>query len=84
MVLANGWVTKQVDYTNAFAQATLNEKVYIEQPKGFARKDEHNLVLKLIKSVYRLKQAPKSFLMKFLVDSERGDLFSLNLIHVYV
>ena len=60
MVLDNGWVTKQVDYTNAFAQATLNEKVYIEQPKGFARKDKQNLVLKLIKSLYGLKQAPKS------------------------
>ena len=61
MVLANGWVTKQVDYTNAFAQATLNEEVYIEQPKGFARKDKQNLVLKLIKSLYGLKQAPKTF-----------------------
>ena len=64
MVLANAWVTKQVDYTNAFAQATLNEEVYIEQPKGFARKDKQNLVLKLIKSLYGLKQAPKSFLTK--------------------
>ena len=29
LVLANQWVTKQVHYTNAFAQATLNEEVYI-------------------------------------------------------
>ena len=46
MVLANNWVTRQVDYTNAFVQATLNEEVYIEQPKGFGRKDKEDLVLK--------------------------------------
>ena len=40
MVLANNWVTRQVDYTNAFTQATLNEEVYIGQPKGFGRKDK--------------------------------------------
>ena len=61
MVLANNLVTWQVDYTNTFAQATLNEKVYIEQPKRFARKDNQDLVLNLLKILYGLKQAPKSF-----------------------
>ena len=32
MVLSKNWVTKQVDYTNnAFAQAMLNEQVYIHE-----------------------------------------------------
>ena len=61
MVLANSWMTRQVDYTNAFAQADLKEEVYIEPPKGFERKDKLDMVLKLIKSLYGLKQAPKSF-----------------------
>jgi hypothetical protein len=61
MILANGWATKQVDYTNAFAQADLEEEVYIEPPKGFGRKDGIDMVLRLIKSLYGLKQAPKSF-----------------------
>ena len=61
MILSNGWVTKQVDYTNAFAQADLVEEVYIESPKGFGRKDGIDMVLRLIKSLYGLKQAPKSF-----------------------
>jgi hypothetical protein len=64
MILANGWVTKQVDYTNAFAQADLAEQVYIESPKGFGRKDGIDMVLRLIKSLYGLKQAPKSFFDK--------------------
>lgn len=32
MTLTNDWVTRQVDYTNAFAQAELHEEVYIEIP----------------------------------------------------
>jgi hypothetical protein len=35
MVLQEGWNTKQVDYTNAFAQAELDEEVYVEPPKLF-------------------------------------------------
>ena len=50
-----------MDYTNAFAQATIKEEVYIEPPKGIHRKDKKNLILKLFKSLYGLKQAPKSF-----------------------
>ena len=61
MILTNRWTTKQVDYTNAFAQADLKEEVYIEQPKGFAHKDKLDMVLKLIKSLYGLKQALKTF-----------------------
>ena len=64
MVLANGWTTKQVDYTNAFKQAKLDEEVYIEPPKGFMRKDRKDQVLKLIKSLYGLRQVPKSFFDK--------------------
>lgn len=41
--LVNGWTTKQVNYTNAFAQAELSKDVYIERPRGF---------FKLNKSLY--------------------------------
>ena len=64
MVLSHGWVTRQVDYTNAFTQADLQEEVYIESPKGFERKDKKDMVLKLLKSLYGLRQAPKSFFDK--------------------
>ena len=64
LILKNGWVTKQVDYTNAFAQATLKETVFIEPPKGFTRKDKMDYVLKLITSLYGLKQAPRTFYEK--------------------
>lgn len=51
--------TIQVDYTNAFAQAKLNELVYIEIPTGFI-KDPTDVLL-LLKSLYGLVQAPKTF-----------------------
>ena len=66
LILANSWVTKQVDYTDAFAQAELKEEVYIDSPRGFERKDGKD-VLRLNNSIYGLKQAclPNfSFLVK--------------------
>ena len=61
MILAKEWTTRQVDYTNAFVQADIKEDMYVEQPKGFQRKDKNYMVLKLFKALYGLKQAPKSF-----------------------
>jgi hypothetical protein len=37
-VLTENWSTRQVDYTNAFAQAELKEEVYVECPKLFGPK----------------------------------------------
>jgi hypothetical protein len=59
LVLREGWITHQVDYTNAFAQAELKEEVYVDPPKYFAPGNVTDLVLHLIKSLYGLKQAPK-------------------------
>jgi hypothetical protein len=55
-----GWHSCQVDYTNAFAQAYLRELVYIEIPRGFSG-TRTDIVLRLIKSLYGLVQAPKTF-----------------------
>ena len=48
-----------MDYTHTFAQAKINEEVYIDPLKGFQRKDKQDLVFKLLKSLYGLKQALK-------------------------
>jgi hypothetical protein len=55
-----GLETRQVDFNNAFAQATLEEEVYVELPRGYDG-DKANKVLKLNKSLYGLVQAPKAF-----------------------
>jgi Reverse transcriptase (RNA-dependent DNA polymerase). len=64
LALKHGWSTRQVDYTNAFAQADIQEEVYIEPPRGFSGQDGLDKVLKLRKSLYGLKQAPKTFFDK--------------------
>ena len=64
LTLANNWTTRQVDYTNAFAQADINEQVYVEPPRGFLPKNDKNSVLHLQKILYALKQAPKTFFDK--------------------
>ena len=63
-VLTESWATRQVDYTNAFAQADLREEVYLEFPKMFGPKSGANVVLKLLKSLYGLRQAPRTFFEK--------------------
>ena len=57
-----GMDTRQVDYVNAFAQAYLDEEVYIEIPRGYKHANEdEECVLKLNKSLYGLQQAPIAF-----------------------
>ena len=60
--LVFNWVTVQTDYSNAFAQATLEEDVYMELPKDFAVQDStEDYVLRLRKTLYGLRQAPLSW-----------------------
>ena len=63
MSLLSDWAMVQVDYTNAFAQAFLKEIVYIKIPMGFYSKkgSSSEIVLRLIKSLYGLVQAPRTF-----------------------
>ena len=53
------WETVQTDYTNAFAQATLDKEICMDMPHDIIPKNSnHNFVLRLNKSLYGLKQAP--------------------------
>ena len=74
LILHNRWTTKQVDYTNAFAQADLEETVYIDQPRGFSGvTDKATKLLHKLKSLYGLKQAPRMFYQKLRTGlEERG------------
>ena len=73
LLLTNDWTICQVDCTSAFTQADLNEKVYIEFPKSFLRREKRDMVLPLIKSLYGLKQAPRSLYDKLSAELlERG------------
>jgi hypothetical protein len=57
-----GLETRQVDYSNAFAQAKLDEEIYVQLPRGFQSPDPNaETVMKLNRSLYGLVQAPLKF-----------------------
>lgn len=49
-----------VDISSAFLNGELKEEVYLEQPEGFKTEDK-NLVMRLFKSIYALKQAGREW-----------------------
>ena len=48
---------KAMDVKTAFLYRELKEEIYMEQPEGFVVKGQEKKVCKLVKSIYRLKQA---------------------------
>ena len=49
----------QLDVETAFLYSDLEEKIYMSQPTEFKTAGKENMVSKLKKSLYRLKQSPK-------------------------
>ena len=49
----------QIDVKTAFLHGDLDEEIYMTQPMGFKAAGRENLVCKLIKSFYGLKQSQR-------------------------
>jgi hypothetical protein len=57
-----GWIVKQIDIKTAFLNGDLNEELYMFLPPGFHQ--GLNKVVRLLKSLYGLKQSPRMWYLK--------------------
>ena len=58
-----GWAVDNFDFDQAYLNSKLDddEVVYVEQPPGYETKDRREWVMRLLKSLYGLKQAGKNW-----------------------
>ena len=54
-----------MDFKIVFLNGNLEEDIYMQQPEGFVTGKKGNLVCKLQKSIYELKQASRSWNIQF-------------------
>ena len=55
----------QMDVKTAFLNGYLDETIYMSQPEGFEVKGQEQKVCKLLRSIYGLKQASRSWNLRF-------------------
>ena len=55
----------QMDVKTTFLNGNLEESIYMSQPEGFIKQDQEQKVCKLKKSIYGLKQASRSWNIRF-------------------
>ncbi|TXG65925.1 hypothetical protein EZV62_007200 [Acer yangbiense] len=61
MAAARGWSLHQMDINNAFLHGDLVEEIYMSPSLGLRRQGEEDLVCRLHKSLYGLKQASRQW-----------------------
>jgi hypothetical protein len=56
---------EQIDVKTAFLHGELEEEIYMDQPKGFIVPGKEDLVCKLKRPLYGLKQSPRQWYKRF-------------------
>ena len=59
------WHIHQMDVKSAFLNGLLDEEIYMEQPQGFVTPDSETKVCHLLKAIYGLKQASRTWNLQF-------------------
>jgi hypothetical protein len=65
LALSRNWAIHQLDVKNAFLHGTLTETVYCSQPTGFVDAANLDLVYRLNRSLYGLKQVARAWYSRF-------------------
>lgn len=61
LAAALGWSLSHMDVVTAFLNGTLKETIFMRQPPGFLTPGQEELVCKLRRSIYGLKQSPRAW-----------------------
>ncbi|KAJ1695555.1 hypothetical protein LUZ63_012253 [Rhynchospora breviuscula] len=64
LAISSDWKVHQLDVQNAFLHGDLHERVFMSQPPGFVDQSHPHHVCLLQKSIYGLKQSPRSWFHK--------------------
>ncbi|WVZ97328.1 hypothetical protein U9M48_042876 [Paspalum notatum var. saurae] len=64
LAASEGWPVHHMDVKSAFLNGELREEVYVAQPPGFVVAGKEHKVLRLIKALYGLRQAPRAWYAK--------------------
>ena len=65
LAINRDWPLYQLDVKNAFLNGDLEKEVYMIIPLGLENRSNRNLVCKLKKSLYGLKQSPRAWFDRF-------------------
>ena len=65
LAAAIGWSLHQLDVNNAFLHGQLEEEIYMSPPHGLRRQRKDNMVCRLHKSLYGLKEASWQWFARF-------------------
>ena len=65
IVAIHDYELEQLDVKTAFLHGELEEDIYMDQPEGFVVLEKENLVCRLKKSLYDLKQSSRQWYKRF-------------------
>ena len=74
----------QLDVKTVFLHGDLDEEIYMSQPTGFKTAGKENMVYKLKKSMYGLKQSPRQWSSVSTASSEERGIHVAIIIHVCI
>lgn len=60
-MVKENWESQHIDVMNAFLNSSLQQEVYLKQPKGFIDAEHPTWVWRVRVSLYGLKQAPREW-----------------------